>query len=142
MLPSESTIRESLDLRKVCLWIDPIDCTLGFIKGNVEDVTVLIGLTYQKKPVAGIIGTPFKLLGDKKVYEPIVTIGSVPEMEAFDFSGKGWARKAIKYPVNKPYKIATSNSRSSRSEANLMRYLSPENIKAGGSGRKVLCYLF
>lgn len=64
-------------------------------------------------------------------------MGSVIEQEAFDFSGSGWTKKSNKNLVNHPYKIATSNTRSSRDEENLMRYLGSNNIKAGGSGRKV-----
>ena len=84
---------------------------MGFVNGNVEDCTVLIGVSYQQKPISGIIGTPFKLVGNEKVFDPIVSIGSVKEKEAFDFQGKSWSKKVKKYPVNKPLKIATSNSR-------------------------------
>jgi 3'-phosphoadenosine 5'-phosphosulfate (PAPS) 3'-phosphatase len=77
MLPAHSNINRELRIEDSCLWIDPIDCTKGFLNGNYEDVTVLIGLSYKKKPEAGIIGTPYKKIGDKKVFEPVVTIGSV-----------------------------------------------------------------
>ena len=62
ILPSESNIKEDIDLKQACLWIDPIDCTLGFVSGNYEDVTVLIGLSYNHKPLVGIIGTPYQLV--------------------------------------------------------------------------------
>ena len=75
-------------------------------------MTVLVGLSYHEKPIAGIIGTPFKLVGDKKVFDPVVTLGSVKELEAFDLKdGKIWSKKARKFPVNEPIKVATSNSR-------------------------------
>ena len=76
---------------------------------------MLIGLSYNMKPLAGIIGTPYKLIGGKQVFEPVVTIGSVKEKEAYDFTGKQWVKKPHKYPVNKPVKLATSNSRMSDS---------------------------
>lgn len=77
MLPSESKIDQQLDNEKICLWVDPLDCTRGYVNGNVEDVTVLIGISYHERPIAGIIGSPFKAVGDEKVYNPVVTIGSV-----------------------------------------------------------------
>jgi len=40
-------------------------------------VTILIGLSYSQKPLAGIIGTPYKSIGISKSYDPVVTIGSV-----------------------------------------------------------------
>jgi hypothetical protein len=39
-------------------------------------VTVLIGVSAYERPVAGIIGTPFKVIDGKKVADPVVTIGS------------------------------------------------------------------
>jgi 3'-phosphoadenosine 5'-phosphosulfate (PAPS) 3'-phosphatase len=66
-----------LDIEHACLWIDPIDCTRGFINGNIEDVTVLIGLSYNNKPQLGIIGTPYKIIGGVKTFDPVITVGSV-----------------------------------------------------------------
>jgi hypothetical protein len=74
-------------------------------------VTVLIGLSYNKKAVTGIIATPFKKVAGINVFQPCVTIGSVLEQEAYDFTGKDWIKKIRKYPINRPLKIATSNSR-------------------------------
>ena len=124
-------------MQHLCLWIDPLDCTLGYVKGNVEDVTVLIGLSYKQKPVAGVIGTPFKAIANEKVFDPIVTIGSVKSKETYDFFGKEWKRKQTKYPLHSPIKVVTSNSRSTAMERDLLRVLGAQNIKAGGSGRKV-----
>ena len=81
------------------------------MNGNVEDVTVLIGVSSFQKPIAGIIGTPFKLINGKKVFDPYVTMGSVKEQEAYDFIDNKWISKQRKYPINSPLKIATSNSR-------------------------------
>jgi 3'-phosphoadenosine 5'-phosphosulfate (PAPS) 3'-phosphatase len=44
----------------LCVWIDPIDCTKGFIDGHLEYVTVLIGLSRKLTAYAGVVGTPFK----------------------------------------------------------------------------------
>jgi hypothetical protein len=37
----------------------------------------LIGLSYHKRAVMGVIGTPFKLVGYEKIFDPVVTIGAV-----------------------------------------------------------------
>ena len=68
------TLRESMES---CLWIDPLDCTRGFIHGNPEDVTVLIGLSVGKKAHFGIVGTPFKKHSGKVYYDPSIVFGSV-----------------------------------------------------------------
>jgi 3'-phosphoadenosine 5'-phosphosulfate (PAPS) 3'-phosphatase len=50
VFPSSTTIDKNLTIEDSCLWIDPIDCTRGFINGNFEDVTILIGLSHKNKP--------------------------------------------------------------------------------------------
>jgi len=41
------------------VWVDPLDGTKEFVCGNVDNVTVLIGITLRSRPVAGIIYGPF-----------------------------------------------------------------------------------
>lgn len=115
MLPASSSIDRELQAEDACLWIDPIDCTRGFLNGNYEDVTVLIGLSYRKKPEAGVIGTPFRQQGSQKLYRPTVTLGAVKERETLDFDGNNWKPKN-KTSVHSPIIVATSNSRRSASE--------------------------
>ena len=38
---------------------------------------MLMGLSYNNKPQMGIIGTPFKIIGNVKTFDPVITIGSV-----------------------------------------------------------------
>lgn len=78
-LPSYSKINRLIPIKNACLWIDPIDCTRGFINGNYEDVTVLIGLSADRKPSAGIIATPYRKINGKPLFQPVVTVGSVEE---------------------------------------------------------------
>ena len=42
------------------MWIDPLDGTNDFTRGNVHFVTVLIGLSVNGVPKAGVIHKPFK----------------------------------------------------------------------------------
>lgn len=61
-LPSEF-VEESdsnLELKDICLFIDPLDGTRGFVSGKKWECTVLVGVTYKGKPIAGVIGQPFK----------------------------------------------------------------------------------
>ena len=41
------------------LFIDPLDATAEFVKGNIDAVTVLLGLTVKGVPKIGIIHNPF-----------------------------------------------------------------------------------
>jgi len=52
----------------LCVWIDPIDNTKGFISGEIEAVTILIGISYKGKAEVGIVGHPFKKHGASAIY--------------------------------------------------------------------------
>jgi 3'(2'), 5'-bisphosphate nucleotidase len=49
----------SVDEKDVVIWVDPLDGTGEFTKGFHEDVTVLVGIAVEGKPVAGVIHQPF-----------------------------------------------------------------------------------
>lgn len=65
-------LAQQLSLVDTCLWIDPLDGTIEFVRNNVHNVTVLIGICVRDRPVAGIIHQPF--VGGE---DGIVTYGAV-----------------------------------------------------------------
>lgn len=65
-------LAESLTLADTCLWIDPLDGTIEFVRNNVHNVCVLIGIAVQDRPVAGVVLQPF-VGGD----DGMVTYGAV-----------------------------------------------------------------
>lgn len=57
-----------------CVFIDPLDGTRGFVKGNMDVVTTLITLCVDSVPQIGIIGKGF--MPEKKgVFEPRTFVG-------------------------------------------------------------------
>lgn len=48
------------------MWIDPLDGTSDFVKGNLPAVTVLIGLSIKDKSRIGIVHNPFSV-ADREV---------------------------------------------------------------------------
>lgn len=57
--PEAFGCEESHPINEYCVWIDPIDNTKGFINGTLDCVTVLIGLSWNKKAELGIVGLPY-----------------------------------------------------------------------------------
>ncbi len=58
------------------MFIDPLDCTRGYICGKKWECTVLIGITVKGEPVLGLIGQPFKRINEKQShYEPSFILG-------------------------------------------------------------------
>jgi 3'-phosphoadenosine 5'-phosphosulfate (PAPS) 3'-phosphatase len=53
------TYQDEVSLSDVAIWIDPIDGTKDFIKGDVKNVTNMIGITVKDRPKFGIIHKPF-----------------------------------------------------------------------------------
>ena len=48
------------------VWVDPLDGTKEFARGNLESATVLIGISFKQVPVAGVIHQPFRQTADGK----------------------------------------------------------------------------
>jgi len=71
-VPTE--LAESLTLEDTCLWIDPLDGTIEFVRGNLQHVCVLIGITVKDRPVAGVVLEVFRT---KNNPDGIVTYGAV-----------------------------------------------------------------
>jgi 3'(2'), 5'-bisphosphate nucleotidase len=57
---SKVLLDEELNMNDVIVFVDPLDATLSFTKNELENITTLIGLGYQKRPYLGVIGHPFK----------------------------------------------------------------------------------
>ena len=63
----------SLTLADTCLWVDPLDGTIEFVRGNLQHVCVLIGVCVRDRPVAGVMHQPFVGGGE----DGTVTYGAV-----------------------------------------------------------------
>ena len=50
---------EEFSSKDAVLFIDPLDATSEFVIGNINAVTVLLGLTVKGIPKIGIIHNPF-----------------------------------------------------------------------------------
>jgi len=51
---------DEFDPEDATVWIDPLDGTKDFCKGNLSAVTVLIGLAIDGVPKLGVVHNPFK----------------------------------------------------------------------------------
>jgi len=50
---------ETFDVKDATVWIDPLDGTNDFVKGNLSAVTVLIGLSINGISRIGVVHNPF-----------------------------------------------------------------------------------
>lgn len=49
----------ALDWSELVLWMDPLDGTKRFAAAKYDEVSVLLGLSYRKRAVAGVVHLPF-----------------------------------------------------------------------------------
>jgi 3'-phosphoadenosine 5'-phosphosulfate (PAPS) 3'-phosphatase len=40
-------------------WVDPLDGSSGLAQGHTEHLTCIIGISYKKRPLLGIVHKPF-----------------------------------------------------------------------------------
>lgn len=49
----------NVDLKDICVWVDPLDGTKEYTEGLLDHVTILIGIAVNKRAVAGVINQPY-----------------------------------------------------------------------------------
>lgn len=50
---------KTASLQDVVVFVDPLDATKEYTKGDLEPVTTLIGIAFKGKPIGGVISRPF-----------------------------------------------------------------------------------
>ncbi|UPQ99068.1 inositol monophosphatase [Chloropicon primus] len=138
-LPS-SVDSESISLKDVTIWIDPLDGTKEFLQGNKNGVTTLIGCCIRGTPWFGVIHVPFSSTGR--------TVFGGPGLGGnYDFDKSGVMAVARPLPPPRPSqgvakRIATTRSNPSKELEEALAKLGPiETLKVGGAGSKVLMVL-
>ena len=106
----------------------------------MENVTILMGLTYKKMPIFGAIATPFRHEQDDNIFDPIVTIGSVLERETYEFDGHTVKPKKLG-KLGDPLRMASSLTRYYLSKQgsleNVLRKMNAVHVGSRGAGHKV-----
>ena len=135
------------------MWIDPLDCTRGFVSNKKEEVTILCGITENCRPVAGVICQPFKLKS-KKICEfnPRVYVGSeyftneVEKKFCYEYSHKknSWKKHEefdSAQHSKTERKVAISSRRIPPKQHYLMNNVSMERAEMGGAGNKFVALI-
>ncbi len=69
---------ETFDAKDATVWVDPLDGTKCFIKGDLHFVTVVIGISIKNESRIGIVHYPFfDVNNDKKVFQATTFFGTV-----------------------------------------------------------------
>lgn len=126
--PSQYSAIKEEDL---VVWVDPLDGTKEYTEGLLDNVTVLIGIAYEGKAIAGIINQPYYnyQAGPDAVLGR--TIWGVLGLGAFGFQLK-------EAPAGK-HIITTTRSHSNKLVTDCVSAMNPDNVlRVGGAGNKII----
>ncbi|TMW55701.1 hypothetical protein Poli38472_010583 [Pythium oligandrum] len=123
-----------LDPKELVVWIDPLDGTKKFAEKKYDEVSVLLGIAYHRRPIAGVMHLPFH--GDHGVtYWGGKGIGLFRSTHVEGVCGDAvhelQTKPAVLHP-SRPLHITTSTTPCPRVEEALRR-LTPKHIKTGGA---------
>lgn len=114
----------------ITIWVDPLDGTTEFVKGLIEHVTILIGISINGSAVAGVIHQPFYNASKDKNTEGRTMWGLVG-LGCFGVISK-------KLPQDKLIVTTTASHGNKNIEETLDAIKPDEVLKVGGAGHKVL----
>lgn len=118
---------------EITIWVDPLDGTTEFVRGFLDHVTVLIGISVRGRSIAGIIHQPF--------------YGFVPGQDHSNLTGRtlwglvGLGCFGVKTKVLPDDKliVTTTASHGNDNIEQTLGALKPDKVlKVGGAGHKVL----
>ncbi|XP_063092763.1 3'(2'),5'-bisphosphate nucleotidase 1 isoform X3 [Cavia porcellus] len=118
------------------VWVDPLDGTKEYTEGLLDNVTVLIGIAYEGKAIAGIINQPYynyQLSSPQAGPEAVLgrTIWAVLGLGAFGFQLK-------EAPAGK-HIITTTRSHGSQLVTDCVQAMEPDAVlRVGGAGNKII----
>ncbi|XP_020837900.1 3'(2'),5'-bisphosphate nucleotidase 1 isoform X1 [Phascolarctos cinereus] len=113
------------------VWVDPLDGTKEYTEGLLDNVTVLIGIAYEGKAIAGVINQPYYnyQAGADAVLGR--TIWGVLGLGAFGF-------QLNEVPDGK-HIITTTRSHSNKLVNDCISAMNPDNVlRVGGAGNKII----
>ncbi|XP_035136661.2 3'(2'),5'-bisphosphate nucleotidase 1 isoform X3 [Callithrix jacchus] len=131
---------------ELVVWVDPLDGTKEYTEGLLDNVTVLIGIAYEGKAIAGIINQPYynyennekqqlrEHRNEAKAGPDAVlgrTIWGVLGLGAFGFQLK-------EVPTGK-HIITTTRSHSNKLVTDCVTAMNPDVVlRVGGAGNKII----
>jgi 3'-phosphoadenosine 5'-phosphosulfate (PAPS) 3'-phosphatase len=102
---------KELPIEDLCIFVDPIDSTSQFIKGNYEPVTTLIGLTLKGSPLFGIVHFP-----SYKNKDPLCYL-NLPGNGVYEYDFNSEPKQIVPTPCTS-WNFISSSSRTSKEMIN------------------------
>ncbi|XP_038616707.1 3'(2'),5'-bisphosphate nucleotidase 1 isoform X2 [Tachyglossus aculeatus] len=121
----------SIKEEDLVVWVDPLDGTKEYTEGLLDNVTVLIGIAYEGKAIAGVINQPYY---NYQAGSDVVlgrTIWGILGLGAFGFQLK-------EVPAGK-HIVTTTRSHSNKLVNDCVDAMNPDLVlRVGGAGNKII----
>ncbi|XP_061126206.1 3'(2'),5'-bisphosphate nucleotidase 1 [Syngnathus typhle] len=116
---------------ELVVWVDPVDGTKEYTEGLLNNVTVLIGIAYAGRAIAGVINQPFYNYQLGPGARLGRTMWAMLGLGAFGF-------QLQEVPDNKRI-VTTTRSHSSKLITDCVNAMEPhEVLRVGGAGNKII----
>ncbi|XP_039981209.1 3'(2'),5'-bisphosphate nucleotidase 1 isoform X4 [Xiphias gladius] len=113
------------------VWVDPLDGTKEYTEGLLDNVTVLIGIAYGGRAIAGVINQPFYNYQVGAGAHLGRTLWGMPGLGAFGFQLR-------EVPGDRRI-VTTTRSHSNKLVTDCVDAMEPhEVIRVGGAGNKII----
>ncbi|XP_076637678.1 3'(2'),5'-bisphosphate nucleotidase 1 [Colletes latitarsis] len=123
---------EDIDLKDICIWVDPLDGTSEYVQGLLEHVTVLVGVAIGQRAVGGVIHQPY-YKDDKN---------DILGRTIWGINGVGFGGFTPVAPPDGKRIITTTRSHSDSTVQAAINALCPDEVlRVGGAGYKVILLL-
>jgi len=142
------TWQQKIDIKKLGIWVDPLDGTKDYTVGDVQFVTSLIGITIDFVPRYGVIHRPFL----EENHEKSATFFGGQNLGVnMLHDGKFTVLPKIDESTRKNLVLLGTKSHYSETVKKIIEALKPDSIRRiGGAGNKILelitgggdCYVF
>jgi len=138
--PEDQTVESD----RLCVYVDPLDGTREMLKGNLDSVTVLIGVCVDNRPRLGVIAAPFTDDDKGGVVFGALGVGAFRVASDGTLSALLSQSPAPAHASGLPTSVVVSNSRSETGPVNdcvaRMRAAVPslQVKRVGGCGRKLM----
>uniref|UniRef100_A0A1A8H609 3'(2'),5'-bisphosphate nucleotidase 1 n=1 Tax=Nothobranchius korthausae TaxID=1143690 RepID=A0A1A8H609_9TELE len=121
----------SLKEEELVVWVDPLDGTKEYTEGLLDNVTVLIGIAYGGRAIAGVINQPF--------YNYQLGAGAVLGRTMWGVLGLGAFGFQLQEVPGDQRIVTTTRSHSNKVVTDCVNVMEPhEVIRVGGAGNKII----
>ena len=125
-----------LNREDLCVWVDPLDGTISFLKQDWLGVTCLIGVTYLGRPIFGVIHHTFA--DQTPTYWGGPSIGMYTSLNPFESGGE---RFDAQEPENNRT-LVTCLDHLEPHHPELIDYLDYKHVRHRGTGRRMIETIF